>query len=106
MADEANEPSKASGKNVVRRRLDTLPRIRREAARVYWDLRQGRIKAFTAVACMKALKEIREAVQFEVTEERLVRLEALAGLDKQGRQVRRPQTFEHNTPVPFTGQPS
>ena len=61
-----------------RKRLDTLKRLRRESACVYWDLRQGRINAYNAVAAFKGLKEIRENLEYERLEERLAKLEEAA----------------------------
>lgn len=69
-------------------RLDTLSRVRREAARLYRDLRNRRIGAKNTQAGCRALDVITKVLEVESLERRLGELEERAGLVEAGRQSR------------------
>lgn len=80
-------------------RLDTLKSVRREMSRLYVALRNKVVTPKEAGTAAYILTAITKTLEVEFIERRVRALEQHAGLDKNGRSVRPPQTFEHDRVV-------
>lgn len=86
--DTENPPHPSEMVPVKVGRLDTLSRVRREAARLYRDLRNRRIGAKNCAAGCKVLGVITQVLEVESLERRLGELELLAGKGDVSRSLR------------------
>jgi hypothetical protein len=69
-------------------RLNSLRSVRRELARLYWDLRNDRVAPRVAGTAAYILTAITKAVEVELLEGRIQALEVVAGVSKRTSRVR------------------